>query len=493
MGEESRKREESVEEEEGPPARGELSQERQEAIDEHKAVLAEKELEIVELRDLIAKLRQQDEDNTRNLEALQRVIKREKEEQAQGGVVIPPLPPSLTTPEHQSVEPTVPLQSPPVKESPSASQLQERAEELAAVTHHRDVLRRSVTECEEKLLKQSERVAHLETALRDLGHDVTSLSLEEQNDRDAFLLARMTQRSKVLGDLAAHYRKGLLALYGNETSYSAAQHASYLKGGDLSSNSWLDDELNHLRTASSAEIDMLESEVIELRKSSSKSRTAYNELKKRFLEVLTGRSMDIMEESKAEGGSRGSTLSEDDPNIRFLRGEIEKQATEMHRLSVTLASERSSTRARFATLVQDLAKALQWQNEYKKMLQQHGHMSTEPKAGSPGSVEDKERDDLSRRLNLMQMQEEGKGSLDQQNLLSLVDKRDIKEQEGRQRLVDELLRNQSSQIKNLKPRSVVTQREPASCKGVEPASFETREKIASNLQRNHTPITLSSQ
>ena len=162
---------------------------------------------------------------------------------------------------------------------------------------------------------------------------------------------------------------------------------------------------------------MLESEVIELRKSSSKSRTAYNELKKRFLEVLTGRSMDIMEESKAEGGSRGSTLSEDDPNIRFLRGEIEKQATEMHRLSVTLASERSSTRARFATLVQDLAKALQWQNEYKKMLQQHGHMSTEPKAGSPGSVEVKERDDLSRRLNLMQMQEEGKGSLDQQNLL----------------------------------------------------------------------------
>ena len=39
----------------------------------------------------------------------------------------------------------------------------------------------------------------------------------------------MTQRSKVLGDLAAHYRKGLLALYGNETSYSAAQHASYLR------------------------------------------------------------------------------------------------------------------------------------------------------------------------------------------------------------------------------------------------------------------------
>ena len=86
------------------------------------------------------------------------------------------------------------------------------------------------------------------------------------------------------------------------------------------------------------------------------------------------------------------------------------------------------------------------------------------------------------------MQEEGKGSLDQQNLLSLVEKRDIKEQEGRQRLVDELLRNLVESDKELEAAGRRAAKRASKLQGRQnQASFETREKIASNLQRNHTP------
>ena len=62
------------------------------------------------------------------------------------------------------------------------------------------------------------------------------------------------------------YRRGVLALYGNEQSYSAAQHALHggLNGGSNNSNggfSYVEQELRHLRASHAAELALLEAEL----------------------------------------------------------------------------------------------------------------------------------------------------------------------------------------------------------------------------------------
>ncbi len=90
----------------------------------------------------------------------------------------------------------------------------ELAQEIDAINFHRTVLKNTIEEMEQKMFDRIEQLLQVE-----LGNISNDTDLEKLK-REA---VRTRTKSKVVEDLSQIYRTGILALYSDGTSYSAAQ------------------------------------------------------------------------------------------------------------------------------------------------------------------------------------------------------------------------------------------------------------------------------
>lgn len=226
-------------------------------------------------------------------------------------------------------------------------------QELRAVSHHRDTLRATVARLEEKikLLSSASATATTSKLVQD---DLNSPLGEERYE--ARLRARLDAAEGVL-DV---YRKGIIALYTNSSSYSYAQYAAAISKGYGSTamldesvgasvgswQGWGSRELSLLRTSFEAELKVLESEVIELRGKVRQSNAFSAELSKRFQTVL----------SQSFAGSTGdmdrdSSKSSLIEMTRHLEGSVGDALEEAAKLRTTLHDEKEQTRRRHRQLM----------------------------------------------------------------------------------------------------------------------------------------------
>lgn len=90
----------------------------------------------------------------------------------------------------------------------------ELTQEIDAINFHRTVLKNTIEEVEQKMFDRIEYLVQAEIGSISSDTDLEKLKRE---------LIRTKAKSKVIDDLSQIYRTGILALYSDGTSYSAAQ------------------------------------------------------------------------------------------------------------------------------------------------------------------------------------------------------------------------------------------------------------------------------
>ena len=182
--------------------------------------------------------------------------------------------------------------------------------ELKAVSHHRNVLRDSVEELEKQLRARAEDLADAQHQAQQFlaGDDASIVSGGGRNHRDRDRnadeedvlrkqLARFRARTLELETLISIYRRAVLALYPDGTSYGAAQYEqqqalAHAPTGQQQQQQegfaaeWIETEMALVKRSYDEEIRLLDREVGELRAKLQQSGSYLGELRKRFEEMM---------------------------------------------------------------------------------------------------------------------------------------------------------------------------------------------------------------
>jgi hypothetical protein len=248
--------------------------------------------------------------------------------------------------------------------------------ELQAVSHHRNVLRETVDQLEKRLRSKADSLAeahfHNADSNRDLhlqfsGVDdspgstmsrekvdnaqTRRLNAHEDEEHVRKQVLRFRARALAMEDLVSIYRAGVIALYSDGASYSAAQFG-WQHGNDLNDGlgvGWIEREIGNVKRSYEEEIRLLDGEVAELRAKLRQSVSYISELRKRFEE-----NMKTFYRTNRSQGSDGLLLQYEHVSLSLERAELEAQE-----LAHELAQERLEGKRRHSVLVDDLVKALQ--------------------------------------------------------------------------------------------------------------------------------------
>jgi Skp family chaperone for outer membrane proteins len=161
------------------------------------------------------------------------------------------------------------------------NEFQKYSRELAAVEHHRAVLKNTVEQMEKQLKQSIDSSYPVEYNKR--GDDVDHLRKQ---------IMRYQAKSTALEELCNTYRTSVLAMYADGASYGAAQFGWQPYGTDdpsLTANqvhvigvAWIEREVNAIKHSYENEIRVLESEIDELRAKLNQSNFYNMELRKHF-------------------------------------------------------------------------------------------------------------------------------------------------------------------------------------------------------------------
>jgi hypothetical protein len=249
---------------------------------------------------------------------------------------------------------------------------------LASVAHHRQSLRDAVEQLERMAKSNADALADadltLESRLQERsayeatrggrmiavgGDDLAGVPDDHQHRQ----LVRLRAKCACLEEIAAVYRTGLLALYADGFSYGSAQFHNVIyheKGkhqrerhlhpglAHLVHNGWFERELDLVRKSFEDEIRLLDSEVIELRGKLKQSTSYVSELRKRFED-----NMKILYRSGNDKISEG-LLSQ----VSQLTASLHRSEDENRTLMAELESERTLSKRRHSTLVDELARSI---------------------------------------------------------------------------------------------------------------------------------------
>ena len=237
-------------------------------------------------------------------------------------------------------------------------------QELRAVEHHRSILRGVVERLESQLKLTADGATQAyEAVLEGMSKD------QESAVRQA---AKYRARASAMEQVVQLYRTGIMALYPDGNSYSAAHYDALLEAANAGTvagnanasshtNGWMELEISAVRQSFEAEMRLADSECVELRGKLRQADAFSVELTRRFEESVN---MQFGKRSSA------AAASGDVDGQKFTERTMSAQAAEITELRKSLADEKDRCRRRHRHVVDTLGRAAREKNAAVARLKQ---------------------------------------------------------------------------------------------------------------------------
>lgn len=257
-------------------------------------------------------------------------------------------------------------------------ELQQAAQEVQAISHHRDVLREALETLD------SQFQGSWDSAIASSSHadsPVFSHNMAPGDQESLFdLLNKRIQKlqAKVNGceSMLSIYRRAILGLYPDGATYGAAQYGGgYLKSlttqlpnnkaGPVTINflisvNWIEKEIADIKASFEEELRIYDAEVSDLRSRLRQNNSYTSELRRRF-------------EDNVKSIYRSNKLHSSEEivqHISFLNSSLEKAQTELEVLQQNITTEKSQQSKRHIALVTDVTRSLQVRDITLQILNQ---------------------------------------------------------------------------------------------------------------------------
>ena len=157
--------------------------------------------------------------------------------------------------------------------------------------HNRDVLRATIEQLEKQIKIKSDllsdSIADKDKLIREYGlsddaHGGGSDYSEGEDDALRRQIHRYRVKATALDELVSLYRRSVMALYPDGSSYGAAQFSALHEASNNGGKGWIEREIHHVKKSYDEEIRVLDSEVDELRNKLRQNNVYTNQLRRQF-------------------------------------------------------------------------------------------------------------------------------------------------------------------------------------------------------------------
>ena len=252
----------------------------------------------------------------------------------------------------------------------SRAEIQRVKQELQAANRHREVLRDALESKEMQLKSQ------YDATIIATGSDIPSFSsFMSQSDLELYIdslnkrINRLQVKIHGVENILSVYRRGIMGLYPDGSTYGAAQYGGVIKimstGGAsdvtvLVNVHWIDKEIRDIKNAYEDEMKLYDAEISDLRSKLRQSHSYTSELRRKFEENVKS----IYRANKSQ--SSEEVLQ----HVNFLNVSLEQSHAEMEALQQAWNNERLEHSKRHAVLIEDIARSLQVRDVALQVLYQ---------------------------------------------------------------------------------------------------------------------------